>query len=115
MRVKWGETCWFFTEREVHIYSDLPADSPPLLVHCASGDDDLGHHTLTFHQDYSFSFCNIPFTTLFFCNLRWGAKGKSFDAYNARWHGDRCHGDTCKWAAHPDGLYLMAVKQFDWE
>lgn len=110
-----GMSCFFFNKVVVTIYSDLPSDSASLSVHCASKDDDLGSHTLTTNQIYRFAFCTIPFTTLFHCDLYWGTKKKSFDAYDVNWHGDPCNGHTCKWAARTDGIYLAGLKKFDWE
>ncbi|GFQ07893.1 hypothetical protein PHJA_002933300, partial [Phtheirospermum japonicum] len=46
----------------VFVVSDLPRDSPPLYVHCASGDDELGYHTLKLGQDFHFEFGKGPKT-----------------------------------------------------
>jgi hypothetical protein len=53
-----------------------PDPSPTdITVHCKSKDDDLGFHTLTFGEVYTFSFRPIVFPifkfTLFFCGFTW--------------------------------------------
>ncbi|KAL8533125.1 hypothetical protein ACS0TY_009393 [Phlomoides rotata] len=55
---------------EVHVYNDLPRET--LFVHCKSKDDDLGIHYVKAKQDYNFSFCIKPFSTLFTCHVQWG-------------------------------------------
>lgn len=109
-----GKSCFFLNRFDVHIRSNLPSNSEPLLVHCESKDDDLGNHTLTTDQEFHFHFCERPFTTLFHCHLQWGKKGNSFEAYNAKWHGNPCHGSDCVWVAKTDGIYLGIDKRYDW-
>ncbi|KAI3470479.1 hypothetical protein Pfo_027142 [Paulownia fortunei] len=108
---------------EVHVVNNLPPNTEPLLLHCASKDDDLGNHTLTLNQDFHFQFCLKPLFTLFFCRLRWGKKNKSFDVFNARWVPViPCTHHQCYWAAKSDGIYFSGsyppdklVKKYDWE
>lgn len=53
----------------------LPQNSPPLMVHCASKNDDLGNHTLTFNQEFSWKFCeNFFWNTLLHSEATWGKK-----------------------------------------
>ncbi|PIA36548.1 hypothetical protein AQUCO_03300022v1 [Aquilegia coerulea] len=43
-----------------------------LTVHCKSKDNDLGEHSVDFHQNISWSFTENPFyTTLFWCRIWW--------------------------------------------
>ncbi|KAL7148277.1 hypothetical protein ABFS83_06G167500 [Erythranthe nasuta] len=108
-------SCFIVKKIVVTIYSSLPSDSDVLWLHCLSKDDDLGTHTLMKDEIYRFAFCVKPFSTLFHCRLQWGDKHKSFDAYNAKWHGNPCLTNECKWAARSDGIYLAGLKKFDWE
>ncbi|KAG6382810.1 hypothetical protein SASPL_157481 [Salvia splendens] len=68
---------------DVYIRNSLPAGSPPLNVHCFSGDDDLGYHDLTQNAEYHFDFCEKPFATMFACHFKWNGKDKSFHVYDA--------------------------------
>lgn len=99
--------CIFSHEYEVHIVNYLPPGSKPLLLHCASGDDDLGNHALSaLNQEFYWSFCESLFhRTLFFCHLRWGSKHIAFDVYRSVWR-DRCSSRVCTWAAMTDGIYF---------
>ncbi|KAL8555153.1 hypothetical protein ACS0TY_003090 [Phlomoides rotata] len=77
--------CWFSRRYVVHVINDLPSNSE-LRIHCASGDDDLGYHTLLVGYDYDWSFCDIPHVTLFVCHLRWdlNSKERTFEAFQER-------------------------------
>lgn len=115
--------CFPTTKYEVRIVNNLPENSPPLNVHCASADDDLGIHTLTLNnQVYSWNFCEaFLITTLFHCHLWWGSKQKNklevFRSTYVRWGST-----TLFWSARSDGIYFSYydnedsfVKKFDWE
>ncbi|GFQ07435.1 hypothetical protein PHJA_002887600 [Phtheirospermum japonicum] len=90
----------------VHIVNNLPPNSPPLSLHCASKNDDLGHHNLTTNQDFHFSFCDNPFSTLFFCRFQWNNKNTSFDVYSAGWKYNRCEYGVCGYGVKSDGIYF---------
>ncbi|KAI3467765.1 hypothetical protein Pfo_024428 [Paulownia fortunei] len=96
--------CLFTLKYAVHVVNNLPPNSPSLLLHCASGNDDLGNHTLTANQDFHFDFC-INFKTLFFCHLWWNGKNIAFDVYSYKWPTQRCVDGVCYWAAKSDGIY----------
>ncbi|KAL1539747.1 hypothetical protein AAHA92_24194 [Salvia divinorum] len=83
-----------------------PNSSLPLRVHCASGDDDIGFHTLYTHNDLHWSFCtNFGDTTLFFCHLWWGnTVEKAFDVFSSSI--DKFCDGTCNWVARHDGIYF---------
>ncbi|KAL6194523.1 hypothetical protein ACLB2K_035605 [Fragaria x ananassa] len=57
--------------RFVNITNDLWS-GVDITVHCKSGDDDLGEHTLPHGVTYGFNFRprTFPATTLFFCSFR---------------------------------------------
>lgn len=102
-----AKKCAFTGEYFIHVVRFLPEGSAPLNLHCASGDDDLGNHTLTTYGDeYKWSFCDsITHKTLFFCNLHWGSKQKAFDVFRSSWR-SRCSSGVCSWAAEEDGIYF---------
>ncbi|KAI3470518.1 hypothetical protein Pfo_027181 [Paulownia fortunei] len=112
--------CFLTWKRQVHVMNNLPSNSPPLKLHCASGDDDLGYHTLRVNQDFNWTFCeNFYPNTLFFCHLWWGSKQKTFDAFSSKWIGpDSKHH---YWIAKSDGIYFSYsnnpqsfTKKFSW-
>ncbi|KAK4477132.1 hypothetical protein RD792_016343 [Penstemon davidsonii] len=106
----------------VHLVNSLAPNTKPSIVtvHCASGNDDLGNHTLALNQEFSFDFCSIPFKTLFFCHFWWGNKNKAFDAFDDK---RPCGERNCYWFAKNDGIWLSEHsdpnwalrKLFDWE
>ncbi|KAL8051759.1 hypothetical protein ABFS82_06G167200 [Erythranthe guttata] len=114
-----GNGCFlfFYNHIKVVVANSLPPNSDPLLLHCASKNDDLGNHTLTINQTFSFEFCVIPWTTLFYCDFRWGSKHAHVDVYDAKWKDHKhCGGDhECGWEARSDGIYLSGTKRFDWQ
>ncbi|KAG5538572.1 hypothetical protein RHGRI_019227 [Rhododendron griersonianum] len=66
----------------VHIISGVPS---ALRVQCKSKDDDIGTHTLSNGEEFSWRFKpNIFRTTLFYCYFFWEEKQKSFAVYDAR-------------------------------
>ncbi|KAI8537707.1 hypothetical protein RHMOL_Rhmol09G0045600 [Rhododendron molle] len=65
------------------ITSECPNDPAPLLMHCASGDDDLGTHALEFNEARFWHFGDNFFgRTLFHCHFKWDTKETSVDVYN---------------------------------
>lgn len=110
-----GLGCFLKPPAQVHVTNNLPPNSN-LLVHCSSKNDDLGYHTLGVNQEYSFSFCVIPLTTLFSCRLSWANKTTGFEAYNAKWNDNRCAGHTekCYYEAKIDGVYLNGKLYYPW-
>ena len=112
--------CLFTPKHHVHIVSNLPPNSSPLKVHCASGNDNLGHHTLYPNQDYQWSFClNLIANTLFFCHLWWESKDTAFEVFHERWN--KVHADQSWWIANKDGIYFsnqtqptILEKRYDW-
>uniref|UniRef100_M1DD62 S-protein homolog n=1 Tax=Solanum tuberosum TaxID=4113 RepID=M1DD62_SOLTU len=105
-------------KQEVHIHNDLPQNTPQLEVHCASGDDDLGHRYPGIGTEFNWSFCPT-FSTLYFCHFWWNGKDLRFDVFN---NSDACvrnrgHGfipyDTsdCHWQVKDDGFYIGYFNQ----
>ncbi|OIT20645.1 hypothetical protein A4A49_37546 [Nicotiana attenuata] len=106
--------CLFY---EVHIFNNLPRNSPQLQLHCASGDDDFGHQYPGVRKDYSWSFCENWFPkTLYFCHFWWGFKEQAFEVFNNSNNcidgGDKYVPDEttkCVWQIQKDGIYLGYV------
>ncbi|KZV37388.1 hypothetical protein F511_01256 [Dorcoceras hygrometricum] len=115
-------TCFFVRKFHVYVVNKLPPNSPPFAVRCQSKDDDLGNRTVGINQMYDFTFCENPYTTLFFCHLWWNGKSLAFDAFNNAWQDNRCvHGD-CYYEARADGIYFSGhyppeddiFKKYNW-
>ncbi|KAG6404612.1 hypothetical protein SASPL_136863 [Salvia splendens] len=84
--------------------------SPPLNVHCFSGDDDLGYHDLTQNAEYHFDFCENAVATMFACHFKWNGKDKSFHVYDARHGGsDLCNKGICYYSVANDGFHFSNV------
>lgn len=105
----------------VYIASNVPPNTPPVVVHCKSKDDDLGNHTVARNQDYHFDFCTNSYTTLFFCNIWWENKHIVFDAFHQTWRKPNCDYGTCYWLVKSDGIYYSNFfpprglqKKYDW-
>ncbi|KAL3649708.1 hypothetical protein CASFOL_006111 [Castilleja foliolosa] len=106
----------------VYIVNNLPPNSSPLVVHCASKDDDLGNHTVVRNQDYHFDFCdNFWSTTKFFCHVWWRNKDKAFVVFKEKFGRTSCLKDVCYWAVKDDGIYYSNYnpprglkKRYDW-
>jgi hypothetical protein len=65
----------------VNIINDV-GGGDAILVHCKSGDDDLGQQTVPMRQTYGFGFYpNFSGTTLFWCTFNWGPKWQSFPVW----------------------------------
>lgn len=114
--------CFISKKWRIYVIDDIPNDgSPSLTLHCASGDDDLGFHTLKPRQVYDWSFCeSVLGNTLFFCHVWWNSKQVAFDAFKSKFlsHGSRRY----HWSVRKDGIYFSYdnvtsnfVKKFDWK
>jgi hypothetical protein len=84
-----------------------------LLVHCKSGDDDVGAHLIHFNQ--SFSFVVVPSfleNTLYFCAFRFNNEVHWFDIY--RYWRDFFHCDMvdCSWKIKPEGPCRLQNNQY---
>ncbi|GER48946.1 plant self-incompatibility protein S1 family [Striga asiatica] len=112
-------SCFFTTEIHVTFVNNLPQNSKPLFVQCASKDDDLGNHTLAYNESWGFKFCVIPFATLFYCNLNWGELFMSLHAYDANWDYRPCeyvrNGLGCTWKVTSAGASLAEGENHPWE
>ncbi|KAK4403929.1 hypothetical protein Sango_0761500 [Sesamum angolense] len=113
-------SCHIVREYTIHVVNKLPPNSI-LSLHCASGDDDLGTHTVLVNGDYNWKLCDTwTGVTLFFCHLYWDSKQVAFDAFRSKWS-DRC-GLACYWEARSDGIYFSEKfppekleKKHDWQ
>ncbi|CAA0816523.1 Plant self-incompatibility protein S1 family [Striga hermonthica] len=108
-----ARACFLDRPVTVTVTDSLPQDSPSLRLHCASGDNDLGYHTLTNGQNFHFKFCAFE-TTLFFCHLWWNGKDLAFDVFKNNSNRDKCPHRHCNWEAKADGIYLNGMQKYRW-
>lgn len=114
------EGCFATTKHHVRILNNLDPNSTSLKIHCASGDDDLGYHTLSTNQIFEWSFCkNFVSTTLFFCHFWSGSKDKAFKVFDEKFFTRSTH--DAWWVAKSDGIYFSdyrqpspLTKKYDW-
>lgn len=110
------------TKYRIGINNDIP--NGEIRLHCKSGDNDLGDHTLYFAKNYEWHFCeNLIHSTLFFCHFYWNSKQQRFDVFNETM-ADKCFAGRgygeCTWIVKPDGFYYSDFKkaslekQYDW-
>ncbi|KAL7124246.1 hypothetical protein ABFS83_14G035800 [Erythranthe nasuta] len=98
------ESVSFLRRHNIHIYSEVPRDIVPLLVHCHSGDDDFGNHTLHPGQSFSWSFKSNFFSrTLYSCRFWWGPRQSGFDVFYAKW---KTTHNTYNYVVKGDGFYV---------
>lgn len=98
-----------FKPFEVHVVNNLPNNNPPLTIHCASKDDDLGTHALDMTQDFNWKFrVNFILSTMFFCRFKRAPRNTAFEVFNEH-IGPDCEastGNVCLWSVREDGFYL---------
>lgn len=112
--------CSFTSRHVIYVRNDLPRDSPPLKIHCASKNNDLGNHDLYPNQNFHWKFCaNFFPSTLYFCHFWWGSKNKSFDVYKEKLRSRSTYKSW--WVAKSDGIYFgnqtqptPLMKKHDW-
>lgn len=105
--------CFLYPKVHLHVFNRLPP-AESMVVHCASRDTDFGNHSLTVDQQFEFSFCVKPFSTLYFCHIWWQNKDSAFNAYNAKWIDNPCVSADCIWEARSDGVYLSGKFKEAW-
>lgn len=101
-----------YSNYTIRVINNLPQNSAPLKLHCASGDDELGNHNLNAGGEFSWNFCKSPFgNTLYFCHVWWGTKlQRSFDVFNYDFDFET---NTNTWIARKDGIFFTEVPQFE--
>ena len=111
-----AKSCTFVTPKViVKIHNSLSSSSPVLQVHCRSGDDDLGVHTVSQGGEYSWRFCNSFFqTTVFSCEIQAGFKFTNFKSYDSSDRESQCPSNVCTWIVKDDGVYIMGVRKASW-
>ncbi|KAH6804166.1 hypothetical protein C2S51_032413 [Perilla frutescens var. frutescens] len=86
----------------------------PIQVHCYSGDDDLGYHTLAYLQPLSWSFhYSLVTDTKFFCTITTQYGSGSYMVYGNDIMVNRC-GLNCVWQVTPAGPCLQQTKGGLW-
>ncbi|KAH6804057.1 hypothetical protein C2S51_032304 [Perilla frutescens var. frutescens] len=89
-------------EEIVYVVNTLPVDSSPMIVNCKFGSQDLGSHVLYHDQDFHWSFCESNQGKTLSCQVWWGSKKTSFDAFKESGR----HISSSFWSARSDGIYL---------
>ncbi|KAF9623013.1 hypothetical protein IFM89_035994 [Coptis chinensis] len=94
----------------MYVYNELYPGTP-LLLHCKSGNIELGAQTLAYNQNFHWEiFENIWGTTLFWCSMEYRDgngryHSKSFDIFDAQHVDPLGNCLECRWAARWDGIY----------
>ncbi|KAK4345385.1 hypothetical protein RND71_035561 [Anisodus tanguticus] len=104
--------CFLSGKYHIHVIDALGSGSSELKIHCASKQDDLGYHTLSNTQEFTWEFCEHFFDrTMYFCHVWWGSKESNWEVFNDP--GNCIHQgqvpvgtNTCVWVINPDGFYL---------
>ncbi|KAI3993073.1 hypothetical protein MKX01_009816 [Papaver californicum] len=99
-----------FDRKHVYMENDIDPNIA-LTFHCKSANNDLGEQTLSYRQNFHWSFrINLASTTMFWCNMWWNdlsGKGMkmSFHAYEAKRDWRRNCRNHCYWSFRQDGGY----------
>ncbi|XP_073130780.1 S-protein homolog 5-like [Henckelia pumila] len=108
-----GKKLWPGQGYEVHVVNNLTNGAVPLRIHCASGNTELGNHTLYPKGNFHWSFrMNYWFSTMFFCRFHWGARNRAFEVFNkhlaANCEGpyEKELGNICYWSVQEDGFWI---------
>lgn len=122
--LKATESCHWTKGYEIVIVNNVFEKPLELTFHCASGNDELGNHTIPPLTHWNWSFCeSILKNTVFFCRFWWGSKQQSFEVFNHKLGKQECGSGTCRWTSRSDGFYLSdgtststpGVKMYDWQ
>lgn len=112
--------CTITHKYKIQVISRLPYNSYPLVLHCASRDDELGTRTLDVGMWFDWEFCENFFpNTLYFCHLWWGPRDRAFNVFISK-HSNACKSYECIWIANSDGIYYQdgasgeLKKKYDW-
>nr|DAD20159.1 TPA_asm: hypothetical protein HUJ06_021622 [Nelumbo nucifera] len=100
----------------VFVINDL-GENETLNLHCASKNNDLGTHLITFGSNFNWSF-NINFseTTLFWCDMNWKSFRMHYDVFEAKRDRSICDAQQrCYWRVQQDGLYFYDASQDTYE
>ncbi|KAL6517351.1 hypothetical protein OROMI_033052 [Orobanche minor] len=96
----------FMSKHTIRIYSSLPTNSPQLILHCFSKDDDFGNHTLSHGSVFGWHFrVNMFGTTKYRCDFWWGKKAKRIAVFYGVWDIDSYH-HTYNYFVHTYGLIV---------
>lgn len=106
----------------VNIINDVGGDA--IFVHCKSGDNDLGQHTVTTHQTYGFGFYpNFSGTTQYWCGFQWGSRWQGFTVWQdvGPWNKQKRLCKQCVYMVRADSFWRSEgpggpfTKVFDWK
>ncbi|KAK9755544.1 hypothetical protein RND81_01G033200 [Saponaria officinalis] len=93
----------------LHVKNGIQNSPNQLYVHCKSKNDDFGEHYLSYNQEVHWKFGTSIFGKLthFTCDLKWGDKGRSFDAFVDGVETNACdRTSSAYWFACEDGIYF---------
>ncbi|CAL1358795.1 unnamed protein product [Linum trigynum] len=87
--------------QEIVYVANNVTDGKAVIVHCQSGDDDLGGFAVAVGYRIHWQFSpNLFGGTLFWCKLAFEDRRASFVAYD-----QRTSPETVKWTVNDDGVY----------
>lgn len=92
-----------------HVYAvNGLSNNNTLFVHCKSSDDDLGGHSLSSADNFTWSFrTNFLHSTLYWCYMH---KDDTHASFNVFWQDmylfEKCNWKNCIWIAKDDGIYI---------
>lgn len=107
----------FFTSKgdlhtEVAILNQIQGEQ--IIVHCFSGDDDIGTHVLGLGQNISWSFdINFFATTKFYCTFTTAHGCGNYAVYDQKLEA-RCE-RRCVWNVRVQGPCLIQTNDYDIE
>ncbi|CAO2831935.1 unnamed protein product [Amaranthus hypochondriacus] len=98
--------------------------SLPLVIWCASKENDMGGRALQEGDDYSWTqttgFLGVTGISRVFCTIKWESVRKLFDAFHLERDIHRCSPyKMCVWLVKEDGFYFsndgkLFHKDFSW-
>lgn len=90
------------SKADVNIFNNL-GENQILTFRCASGDRNLGTHTLPWGEKWGFGFIpNIWGTTLYHCNFAWNGHTQGIKVWTQGFPFPCMH---CEWRVAQDGFY----------
>lgn len=114
------------TKYDVRVVNGFTSNSSmPLVIWCATPENDMGGRALQEGDDYSWSQTTgflsvVGGNNRVFCTLKWDQKRKKFDAFHVSRDTHRCSPfKMCFWLVKEDGFYfsndgLLYHKDFSW-
>lgn len=100
-----SESLTFWPKIKVIIEGAIPGEN--VNIHCFSGDNELGYHTLANGDKFTFHFRpNIFHTTKFYCTITTKHGFGSYAVFDNNLRDNYC-GKYCHWFIQKNGLFLQ--------